>query len=230
MPYLVRYLGSMLSRCAREPDGRTAFERRKGRAVERGLPPFAEVVLYPVPKTTKPPARVEERWLKGIFVGVRDDTDEVFILNKRGLLTARSVKRVEAGSRYNKELLARCTARPWERFVRSNPRSVSGDVCHRWAASGSSSTGHSQATPIRNVDLLMHGYTEGCPGCNAARVDGSSRNHSEICRERQTNLIALSSEGRQQRAEEAELCTAREPPLLCLHRWFRQRFLQQSRM
>ena len=147
MPYLVRYLGSMLSRCAREPDGRTAFERRKGRAVERGLPPFAEVVLYLVPKTTKPPARVEERWLTSIFVGVRDDTDEVFILNERGLLTARSVKRVEAGSRYNKELLARCTARPWERFVRSNPRSVSGDACHRWAASGSSSTGHSHATP-----------------------------------------------------------------------------------
>ena len=144
--YLVRYCGSMISRCAREPDGRTAFERRKGRVMERGLPPFAEVVLYRVPKTTKPPARVEERRLKGIFVGVRDDTDVVFILNERGLLTARSVKRVEAGSRYNKELLARCTARPWERFVRPNPRSVSGDACHRWAASGS--TGHSQATPF----------------------------------------------------------------------------------
>ena len=37
MPYLVRYCGSMLSRCVRRSDGRTAFERRKGRSVQRGF-------------------------------------------------------------------------------------------------------------------------------------------------------------------------------------------------
>ena len=89
----------MVSRCVSGPDGRTAYERRKERSVQRGLPPFAEQLLCRVPEPPKPPARVEERWLVGIFVGVRDNSDEVFILNERGLFTARSVKRLEAGWR-----------------------------------------------------------------------------------------------------------------------------------
>ena len=37
---------------------------------------------------------------------------------------ARSVERLEAVSQYNKQHLARRTARPWEGLVRSDPRSV----------------------------------------------------------------------------------------------------------
>ena len=80
MPHLVRYCGSMGHS---GPDGRTAYEGRKGRTVQRRLPPFAEVVLYRVPETTNFPARAEERWLEGIFVGVRDESDEVFVFNER---------------------------------------------------------------------------------------------------------------------------------------------------
>eukprot|EP00975_Prorocentrum_lima_P034349 7221415-Prorocentrum_lima.AAC.1 len=65
MPYVVRHSGSMLSRGVRGQDGKTPFELRRGRHVQRGLPPFGEKVLYKVPETAKPPARVEERWLEG---------------------------------------------------------------------------------------------------------------------------------------------------------------------
>ena len=124
------------------------------------------------------------------------------------------MKRLEAGSRYNKELLGRCTARPWERLVRSDARSVPLEMpaiiapppfVPAWDIR--------KRLFIRMVDLLTHGYIEGCPGCNAGRVDGPSRNHTETCRERLTTLIALSSEEERQRVEEAELRTAREPPV-----------------
>ena len=42
------------------------------------------------------------------LTGVRDNCDEVFILNDLWLFTARSVKRLEAGTRYNNDLLAKC--------------------------------------------------------------------------------------------------------------------------
>ena len=45
MPHHVRDCGSMLSRSVYGPDGRAADERRRGRAVHRGHPPSAEVVL-----------------------------------------------------------------------------------------------------------------------------------------------------------------------------------------
>ena len=39
--------------------------------------------------------------------------------------TVRFVNRLEAASRYNRDLLAKCTARPWDLLVRSDPRAVS---------------------------------------------------------------------------------------------------------
>ena len=78
--------------------------------------------LYRVPETVKPISRVEERWLEGIFVGLRNNSEEVHVLKERGLIAALSVKRLEAGSRYNKDLLAKCATRPWDRLVRSDPR------------------------------------------------------------------------------------------------------------
>ena len=37
IPCIMRFFGSMLSRCVRGTDGRTAYERRKGQIVQRGL-------------------------------------------------------------------------------------------------------------------------------------------------------------------------------------------------
>ena len=49
-------------------------------------------------------------------------------------------------------------------------------------------------------DLATHGYTEGCPGCNAERVDSAARNHTKACRERFTTLrTAAPNIGRRQR-------------------------------
>ena len=59
--WLVRYVGQMLNRFRRGPDGKTAYERRKGRAFQRKAPPFGEKILYQLPGVTSRPARVEPR-------------------------------------------------------------------------------------------------------------------------------------------------------------------------
>ena len=44
--WLVRYCGRMLNRFRRGTDGKTVYERRKGRAFQRKVPPFGEKILY----------------------------------------------------------------------------------------------------------------------------------------------------------------------------------------
>ena len=99
---------------------------------------LAEVVLY---QTAKPPARVEEQWLEGIFVGVRGYSDQLYILNERGLFVVLSVKR---------------SARPCDRLVRSDPHTV----LHRNARGWSSATRGGwvrKRLSIKKSDLATHG-------------------------------------------------------------------------
>ena len=68
---MVRYCGQMLNRFRRGFDGKTAYERQKGRAFQRKVPPFEEKILYQLPGVTSRshgPARVEPRWEDGVYV------------------------------------------------------------------------------------------------------------------------------------------------------------------
>ena len=57
----VKYSVAMVNRCRRGPDGKTAYELRKGRKFARALPHFAEKILFMIPGVTKGVARVERK-------------------------------------------------------------------------------------------------------------------------------------------------------------------------
>ena len=97
--WLARSCGQMLNRFRREPDGKTAYERRKGRTFQRKVPPFGVKILDQIPGITSRshgPARVEPRWEDGVYLGLSDRTDEVYIGKSDGSV-ARS--RTSAGKR-----------------------------------------------------------------------------------------------------------------------------------
>ena len=72
LTWLVKYSVAMVNRCRIGPDGKSAYELRKGRKFARALPHFAEKILFMIPRVTKGAARVEPRWEDGIFFGVSD--------------------------------------------------------------------------------------------------------------------------------------------------------------
>ena len=85
-----KYSAAMVNRCRRGPDGKTAYELRKGRKFARALPPVAEKILFMVPGVTKGVARVESRREDGIFLG-----DELYVDTQRGMHKVRTVRRRE---------------------------------------------------------------------------------------------------------------------------------------
>ena len=76
-----------VNRCRRGPDGKTACELRKGRKFARALPQIAEKILFMVPGVSKGVARVEPSWEDGVFLGVSDRSDELYVGTERETCT-----------------------------------------------------------------------------------------------------------------------------------------------
>jgi len=71
VPWAVTYAAAMHARHRRGPDGRTAFERRRGKEFKVQLPPLGEQILFAAPA-----AGAATRWKKGVFIGLRDRSSE----------------------------------------------------------------------------------------------------------------------------------------------------------
>ena len=77
MTWMVEYAASLLRRCLVTSDGRTPYEKIKGRASRRPVAVFGEKVWYkPSHGRSKTLDYVFE---EGIFLGVQDRSDEALI-------------------------------------------------------------------------------------------------------------------------------------------------------
>ena len=161
LPWLVRYSAAMVNRCRRGPDGKTAYELRKVRK-------FA---------VTKGVARVETRWKDGIFLGVSDRSDELYVGIERGMHKVRTVRRREATERVDLTFLNAVSARPWDGPKSAKVvRVVLPDVSSPAAMAEAEAIGKGRRLYISKADLMKHGLIEGCLGrrCHA-EGEASSR-------------------------------------------------------
>jgi hypothetical protein len=114
--WAVRYAGQLLSRFQKaHDDGKTAFERRKGRPYKRRLPSFAELVMFmTVADRAGPRRKLDERFSTGMYVGLVERTDEVIVLTEDGYFRVNTVKRVSEEQRGNKVFALACRGCPWD--------------------------------------------------------------------------------------------------------------------
>ena len=100
-PWLITYAG-MLENIARvDVEGRTSWERRKGRRFIRELPEFGENVMYMKPGSLGKD-KAESRWGDScVFVGIRFESSEILMLTEQGAIKVRSFKRKIESERWN---------------------------------------------------------------------------------------------------------------------------------
>ena len=93
------YCFFLLNRLKVGKDGRTAYERCKGKkATVLGLE-FGEKVLYKV-RTEAKMAKLRSRWEYGIFIGVRQRSHEIWIATPDKTFAVRSVRRIPEEERW----------------------------------------------------------------------------------------------------------------------------------
>ena len=199
VPWIVEYAAHLLNRFEVGHDGRTAYERCKGKTAKSMGIEFGEAVLW-----RKRPARgalgkLTVLWKDGVYLGVKGKTGEFIVGDEQGVWKTRTLQRKPIGSRWDPKNAVLVSGVPWNtgeaddeadgdkmEVIRLEPnaleerpkeREMFGDVLIPRRAK------------IGKKDLLQHGYTARCEGCRAALADRPARPHSEECRNRMEKLM-----------------------------------------
>lgn len=92
MAWLARHAGGGKSRLQIGEDDKTAYQRLKGRRLFGEWVEFGECVWFLLPKSLGR-SKAESRWGDGVWLGFRDESNEVFIGTLQGVVKGRTVRR-----------------------------------------------------------------------------------------------------------------------------------------
>jgi hypothetical protein len=197
--YMADYCAYLLNRLEVGVDGKTGYERVKGKKANVLGIEFGEKLLWKVRRKNKM-AKLDPRWEEGVFVGVRRRSGEVWIATANGLKSARSVKRLPMETRWSPENIEMVKFVPWNRYKEDQGADgeipgggVEAEPIDRPAEPegglGRTVVVDTQVKEPRKVyitkaDAEKHGYTRGCGGCSSWFKGLSRQPHSDVCRKR----------------------------------------------
>ena len=202
--WMCEYSMFLLNRLEVAADGKTSYERCKGkRANVMGLE-FAEKVMWkhkaPVAKLEK----LEPRWGHGLFVGVRTASNEMIIVDEetKTIKFVRTVRRVPEEERWQVGNLEWVKVVPWnlgpgdkdedgempELDIKHGPgtRLTAGEMEGIQARVDPEITHRAH---LSKSDFEKFGYTDKCRGCAAKLRGMKPQPHAEHCRKRMEKLL-----------------------------------------
>ena len=200
LTWMCDYAGLLMNRMEVSTDGKTAYERVKGKRAEVVGLEFGEKVLWkyvPGGQNMKL-KKIEARWGYGVFLGVRAKSGELIVADEaQGIVHARTVKRVPEGERWSANNLQWVKTVPWnkgegdreadgllpEYDVKAGPgRQLTSEEKEDIKTSQAPKIVH--RAHLRKDDFEMHGYTDRCPGCSAILRGLKTQPHTAQCRSR----------------------------------------------
>ena len=194
LAWLPAHAAFLISRYAVGADGKTAYERSRGKKYKRELVPFAERIHFIVPGPKRHMNKLESKWSTGRFVGCVQRTNEMLVMTDRGVVKARSVKRMTEQERWKTDDWDQIVGTPWEPKPAEEAAQALPMVAIAQGEAGppppplelpGEQPGRARRVYIRReVELQRYGPTQGCDGCEAATAGRGPRAHSEICRRR----------------------------------------------
>ena len=205
--WLVEHAADLLSKYQVGDDGRTGYERWKGKPFHGEEIEFGEKVHYRENlKARAKQNKLEIRWGEGFYLGRWWRTGEAVVGTIGGTFRAGTIRRVGAHRRWDREGLEKIRGLPWQ--WDPGEGEIHADLKVRWLAEDELKDGQAVMTEegcrmyrlrLKKQDFLTHGFTEGCPGCQAIIAGTTARGHTEACRARMNIALATTDEGRQRR-------------------------------
>ena len=105
-------------------------------------------------------ANLNMRWMRGVFVGKLERTDEFLLLTPTGAMKTRRVRRLEGDSAWDLQLLNLCVGSPWNATARSTQQKPTIQQKDELESGRRAKRVH-----LRQSILDKYGRTAGCPGC-----------------------------------------------------------------
>ena len=172
LPWLVRHSAMTLNIGQRGEDGRSAWERVKGKCFNREVPEFGEKVLYLKPESLGV-NKLDSRWEPGHFLGIRDESGELYIGTKDGVLKVRTFRSyVTLSDRWGAASLIDIDGLPWEPVPGREGIEVKASVSFAKEVDGSrlqhetteQKLKQPRAVYINKADVKRYAMTPGCDG------------------------------------------------------------------
>lgn len=210
LQWLIRWAAMLHSRYSRGSDGRTAYERQRGRKCQLEVIPFGEKVHYKKLADDKR-NKLECQWEPGIWLGHARGSNEVLVGTRNGVVRAWAIRRNTEEERWSATDIHDMQGTP----ARPNPNMPGHDVPilisipagDGQAQPEETRTPRTETEPRRTYlkarDFEAHGYTQGCEGCRRLQTGGmQARPHSAACRNRMEALLKQQGDPRYRRYQE----------------------------
>ena len=178
----------------------------KGRRATAKLVPFAEVVLFKVPKTHHRVGKFEDRWGIGVWVGFVMRTGEHLVATENGVYKVSTLVRRPADKRWSATMTKAIAGTPGEPIPGSGCRKLIAFASQRPEASAAAPAvmpAHETAAKpeprrakVIAADIDTHGASQKCPGCRAYKNGKYKASHTTECRKRFETLLADNVKGR----------------------------------
>ena len=193
--WMVEYAAFLLTRFEVGKDGKTAYERMKGKTAKVQGMEFAEGILWKRRREGGPLGKLTCMWEDGVYLGVKGSTGEIMVGDKRGVWVTRTTRRKPESERWDRQNLEMIVGVPWkpnEGDAKAGGEGLDGGVRimdkeYRERLEEREKEEHAPVPRrmyIRKEDLEKFGYTVKCPGCVSVLRNTTRQSHSEACRRR----------------------------------------------
>ena len=202
LTWLARHGAFLISRYRVGADGRTPYERLKGKAWRRPMVTFGERVWFrPLRSYTSGRSDLAPKLDAGVYVGTHGRNGDVLVMTAEGVIKGGSVKRMPLESRWSAEGFDKLKGTPWK----LRPQAVGDidaavrielpEVAGRLSPEPAGGPTVPRSLYVRRRDVEGN-FTLGCAGCIALQTDMPARSHSAECRTLVAQRLMGSAEGR----------------------------------
>ena len=187
--WLVRWGAMVPSRFLVGKDGKTPFERRRGRTCNIPTEKFGEHVWYKGLRTkSELLAKLESEWKEGLWLGHARSSNEILIGTREGVVRAWAIRKKPEGEQWDAGLIKEMKGTP----CRPNPNkagnfipvAINFDTTEDVEVDGDVRPARTEGMPravyIKGWMMETYGYTEDCSGCAAKRAGMSvAKTHTQ---------------------------------------------------
>jgi hypothetical protein len=154
MPWMVEYAAFLLNRFEVGHDGKTSYERLKGKTAKNVGVEFGEAVHWKVSQSGGALGKLSSSWRHGVFLGIRGKSGEIIVADGEGVWKTRAIQCKSQDERWDPKNAEMVITVPWA--AKKEDGEIETDEKGK------------EVIPrrfyISTKNLEEHGYSSGCPG------------------------------------------------------------------
>ena len=219
-PWMIQWAGDVITRYGLNNAGRTPTREIRGKESAKPIVKFGERILYmPLKLSSHPVGKVDDRFLDGIFVGMRMRSDEILVATEHGVVKTRTIRRRPEEEQWDRDFAGRVKGSPRQPDPNIQSDYVSSAISKRRVEEDHGvprviGQPDDEEVPrevnrpaeepsmrkmyVKKKDVEKYGRTPGCPGCSGRGT------HNDKCRETIKKAMEQDEQGRDRLRQELD--------------------------